>query len=367
MPSSQRRLVDRRLDRPVDLRVAEAAEGRRRHRVRQDRPRVDARPRAPLYGPVADVRALAHHAVGDVRVGADQVVGLDVLEADRAVARSRRCGPGSRTRPAARPGTSPRGSATSRTGRPSASAMKTTAGSYLACCLPPNAPPGSGAMTRTLDSGRPRTPASIRCSQYGCWIALQTTIAVAVGRRHVGVGLDGELGDHREGVAVLDDEVGAGLGARRGHPRRRTCSRRTLVWAQRVAGAKRRILDERRVGGERARDGEDRRAAPRARPGPPRAAASAWSVVSGDDERDGVAVVLGLADRDHRPVLVLRPEPRHGLREVVGGQDEADARHREGGGRVDGDDPRPRRQSSGHELGVELVGDGDVGDVRCAR
>ena len=65
---------------------------------------------------------------------------------------------------------------TSFTGRPALSAAKATAGSYFACCLPPNAPPGSGATIRTLASGRPSTPAITRCSQYGCWIALQTTI-----------------------------------------------------------------------------------------------------------------------------------------------------------------------------------------------
>jgi hypothetical protein len=31
--------------------------------------------------------------------------------------------------------------------------MNATSGSYLACCLPPNPPPGSGATMRTFDSG----------------------------------------------------------------------------------------------------------------------------------------------------------------------------------------------------------------------
>src|SRR3990172_6567205 len=43
---------------------------------------------------------------------------------------------------------------TRRTGRPARRAMKATSGSYLACCLPPNPPPGSGAKIRTLASGR---------------------------------------------------------------------------------------------------------------------------------------------------------------------------------------------------------------------
>jgi hypothetical protein len=52
--------------------------------------------------------------------------------------------------------------------------MNATSGSYLACCLPPNPPPGSGAKMRTFESGIPRTPATTRWSQFGCWIELQT-------------------------------------------------------------------------------------------------------------------------------------------------------------------------------------------------
>ena len=54
--------------------------------------------------------------------------------------------------------------------------MKASSGSYLACCLPPNAPPGSGAITRTLASGRSSSEAMTRWSQLGCWMALHTTI-----------------------------------------------------------------------------------------------------------------------------------------------------------------------------------------------
>ncbi len=52
--------------------------------------------------------------------------------------------------------------------------MNAMSGSYFACCLPPNPPPGSGAKMRTFASGIPRTPAMTRCSQFGCWIELQT-------------------------------------------------------------------------------------------------------------------------------------------------------------------------------------------------
>ncbi len=54
------------------------------------------------------------------------------------------------------------------------SAANTTAGSYLVCCLPPNPPPGSGAITRTFESGMRTSPAIVFCSQLGCWIVLHT-------------------------------------------------------------------------------------------------------------------------------------------------------------------------------------------------
>ena len=233
---------------------------------------------------------------------------------------------------------------TSRTGRPSLSAANTSAGSYLACCLPPNAPPGSGAMTRTLASGSPRTPAIIRCSQYGCWIALQTDDAVAVGRGHVRVRLDGELGDHREVVAALDDEVRAGLPGREVAPVDAVLVE-DVGGRERLAGAQRRVLDERRVRRQGAGDREDRGQ---------RLVVDAHGVRAGlrlvdrvgDDQRDGVAVVLGLADGEHGPVLVLGPEAGHGLRQVVGRQHEVDAGHRERGARVDAQRSGPAPQST---------------------
>ncbi len=54
--------------------------------------------------------------------------------------------------------------------------MNARSGSYFACCLPPNAPPGSGARIRTRASGSSRSEAITRCSQFGCWIELQTAI-----------------------------------------------------------------------------------------------------------------------------------------------------------------------------------------------
>src|ERR1019366_9719530 len=62
-------LVDVRLDRPVDLRRTESAEGRRGCRVGEDAPGDDPRRGHPV-GSAARVAAFADHAVGDVSVGA---------------------------------------------------------------------------------------------------------------------------------------------------------------------------------------------------------------------------------------------------------------------------------------------------------
>ena len=104
------------------------------------------------------------------------------------------------------------------------------------------------------------------------------------------------------------------------------------------------------------------RAAPRARRTTAAAAASARSLVSATTSATGVAVVLRLADGEHRPVLVLRPEARHRLRQVVRGQDEVDAGHRERLGGVDPVDAGAGAVER-HELGVERVRELEVREV----
>ena len=85
----------------------------------------------------------------------------------------------------------------------------------------------------------------------------------------------------------------------------------------------------------------------------------------GRDGGDRLAVVVRLADGDHRAVPELGSEPRDRLRQVGGGEDEADAGHGEGGRRVDRDDPRPR-DIDRDELGVEDAIESKVGDVDLA-
>ena len=100
---------------------------------------------------------------------------MDVAEDDRAVAPE--AGPDVDVRGAAADGLERLLERQDEPDRPTGPrARNATSGSYLACCLPPNAPPGSGAKTRTFASGSPSTPATTRCSQYGCWIELQTAM-----------------------------------------------------------------------------------------------------------------------------------------------------------------------------------------------
>ena len=85
--------------------------------------------------------------------------------------------------------------------------MNASSGSYLACCLPPNAPPGSGAIhphlgERQADQVRDDPLQPVRVLDRA-----PDRDAVAIGRRHEGVRLDRELRDHRERVGALGDDV----------------------------------------------------------------------------------------------------------------------------------------------------------------
>ena len=206
MPSIARRLVHVRFDRPDLLRVAEATERGRGHGVRQDAAGDDPGGRAAVR-PRRGVAALGDGPIGDVGVRADQVVRARC----RGTRASRRAGTrtarGPRPRRGGRPGTSPRASARGGPAGRSRWAMNASSGSYLACCLPPNAPPGSGAWTRTLASGRSSSVGDDALQPVRVLDRAPDRDAVAVGRGHERVRLDRELGDHRERVGALDDDV----------------------------------------------------------------------------------------------------------------------------------------------------------------
>ena len=130
---------------------------------------------------------------------------------------------------------------------------------------------------------------------------------------------------------------------------------------QPVPGAQGGILDERRIRRERAGDREHGRQLLVLDPDEPGGRLGQLAGVR-DDQRHGVAVVLGLAHREDRPILVLRPVPGHGLRQVVRGHDEVDAGQGERLGGVDAQDPRPGAVQR-HQLRVERIRDREVREV----
>ena len=78
----------------------------------------------------------------------------------------------------------------------------------MACCLPPKAPPGSGAMTRTFAK---REPHDLRDDVLESERVLDRTEdnqSIVVRGSQKDVGFYGEVCDHGEPVGVLDDPVG---------------------------------------------------------------------------------------------------------------------------------------------------------------
>ena len=156
---------------------------------------------------------------------------------------------------------------TSRTGRPVARAMNASSGSYLACCLPPNAPPGSGAKTRTFDERQAEQVGDDALQPVRVLDRAPDRDPVAVGRGHERVRLDRELGDHREvrtcprrrrsASAVGGVDVAPAVAVLAEDVRARRAGRRDGATGSWTSGAS---------GASAGRDRVDRRAAPRTRP-----------------------------------------------------------------------------------------------------
>ena len=131
--------------------------------------------------------------------------------------------------------------------------------------------------------------------------------------------------------------------------------------AQRVVRAERRVLHERRVGGQRRAivwTAGSSSYSTRTRV----AAASAASWVSAATAATGSPWYLVSPMARTGTILALRTEAGHRVGQVGGGEHEADARDLECGRGVDPDDPRARHVE-GHQLDVECVLEGQVGDV----
>ena len=130
---------------------------------------------------------------------------------------------------------------------------------------------------------------------------------------------------------------------------------------QRVVRPERRVLDERRIRGQGGGQGHDGRQWLAGHADEAGCLLGGIGRVGGD-RRDRLTVVVGLADGDDRSVLELRPEARHRVGQVGGGQHGPDAGHGQRGGGVDGVDPRPCVVDR-HEPDVQLAIEMDVGDV----
>ncbi len=184
---------------------------------------------------------------------------------------------------------------------------------------------------------------------------------VAVGRRHERVRLDRELRDHREGVGAVDDNRGIALGGLEVAPAVAVLAQ-DVGAGERVVGADRRVLDERRCRVQRGGDRADRRQRLEL-DADERGRLLGELAGLGGDGRDRVAVVLRLADGQHRAVAQLGPEARHRRRQVVGRHDEPDAGEGERARGVDAADAGARGVDR-DELDVEDVLEAQVRDVR---
>ena len=354
-------LVHARLDGPDLLWIPEAAERRRRRGVRQDAPGHDPHRRGQVRA-ARGVAALGHRPVRDVGVGPDEVVRLDVAEDEPAVPSE----PGSNA--------DLRGAAPDRLER------------LFERQHEPDRPAGlqrhegdERFVLRVLLAAEPA--ARIRCEdahlrerqlEHACDDALQPVRVldrapdgdpVAVRGGDERMRLDGELGDHREAVGAVDDDVGRRRGGIDIAPAIVVLAK-DVRRRERVARAERRVLDERRVRREGSRDRRDR--GQRLVLDPDETSGLLGGIEGlGGDRSDRFAVVVRLADRDHRPVAELRAEARDRLGQIRGGHRQADARDGEGRARVDRNDPRPGAVDR-DELRVERPLQADVGDVDLA-
>ena len=351
-----RPLVEVGFDGPVHLRVAEATEGRGGHGVREHASSHDARGRHAI-GSRADVAALGHDTVGDVHVGTDEVIGPDVLEGDGAVA--------AQARPDAHlGGCPPHGLEGLLEGQHQAYRSTGAQGHeghqrlVLGMLLATEATPGIGSQDADLRERHVQDPRHDPLQPVGVLDGGPDSDAVAIRGGHEGMRLDGEMGDDRERVGVVDDEVGRrGLDVAPADP----VLLEDVALGQRVVRAQGRVLDER---GSRAQGGRQRHDGRQLLVADPHEAGPRLGGILriGGHGSHRVAVVLRLPDGEHGPVLHLRAEARHGLGQVSRRHHQVDAGDGQGVAGIDGHDPGPGHGYR-HQLGVQLVGQVDVGHV----
>ena len=183
---------------------------------------------------------------------------------------------------------------------------------------------------------------------------------VAIRGRDEAMRLDGEVGDHGKVVLPLDHVVGSCLGGGDVTPTEVELAHDVRM-GERVPGTQRWILDERSIAAKGGIDG--------VQPGQDlildlHQGGSLLGRVLGIGGNGGnrLAVVFHLAVGEDRPVLVLRPEARHRVGEVLRSQDQSNPRHLLRFRGVDRDDPGPGLLDL-HQFGLQLVGEVDIGDV----
>ncbi len=257
-------LVHVRFDRPDLLGIAEATERGRRHGVRQHAARDDPNVRAAIR-PHRRVAALGHGPVGDVGVGADQVVRLEIAEDERAVRRETGADVDLGRSPAnclerllERQHEADRPAGRQRHEREQRLVLGVLLATERAARV--------GGVDADLRERQLQELGDHPLEPVRVLDRAPDRDAVAVGRGHERVRLDRELGDHREVVRALDhDEVGVGGRGVDVAPRMAVLVE-DVAGRVRVARAERRVLDERSAVGEGQRRACGPRGAPRTRP-----------------------------------------------------------------------------------------------------
>ena len=322
----------------------------------EDAPGHDSHGRGPIR-PGRRVAALGDGPVGDVRVGADEVVRLDIPEHQGAVRLEAGADPDLRGAAAdGLEGFLERQDEANRSARPEGHERDERLVLGVLFATEPAARVGREHANlgqrqmeetgddplepvRVLDRAPDRDPIAVRGSDEGVW-------------------LDRELGDHRKAIRPLDDDI---RGGRVDVAPAKTVLAEDVRGRERIAGAQRGVLNEWRGRVEGRGDREHGRQ---------------FLVLDSDeagrllggvaglgrDRHHRVAVIASLANRDDRPILELRTESRDRLWQICGADGQADAGDLEGGTRVDGGDPGPGAIER-HELRVQHVVETDVGHV----
>ncbi len=251
---------------------------------------------------------------------------------------------------------------TRRTGGPSRSAANATSGSSFGVLLAAEPAARVGRDHADLGQRQAQHLGQDPLQPVGMLDRAPDADPVAIGRRHERMRLDRELGHHREGVAVLDHQVGGrGIDVAPAHADAR--AGRCSTNAGRRAGGPGSWTSGASASSAAATVTTAGRTSCSTRTSA--AACSAASFAVGNHDRHGLAVVLDLVDGDHGAVAELGAEARHRLGQVGSRHDQPAAGHPAGRVCVDRDDAGVGAVE-GDELCLEHVRHADVRHVGLA-